>query len=62
MTEEEFGDRGINIVIHANHLIRSAYPAMQNTAESILMNGRSLEANQYCMPIKDILTLIPGGK
>lgn len=62
VTEEEFGDRGINIVIHANHLIRSAYPAMQNTAESILMNGRSLEANQYCMPIKDILTLIPGGK
>ena len=60
VTEKELADAGVNIVIHANHLIRSAFPAMQKTAESILLNGRSLEASRdYCMPIKDILTLIP---
>ena len=62
-TEEELHAKGANIIIHANHLLRSAYPAMQNTANSILQNGRSKEASeQYCMPIKQVLTLIPGGK
>jgi phosphoenolpyruvate phosphomutase len=61
MTEEELVDLGINVIIHANHLIRSAYPAMVNTAKSILECGRSKEASLNCMPIKEILTLIPGG-
>lgn len=61
-TEEELGDMGINIVIYANHLLRSAYPAMKRTAETILKNSRSLEADDMCMPIHEILTLIPGGK
>ena len=62
-TEEELSKRGANIIIHANHLLRSAYPAMVKTAESILENGRSLEAsNDYCMPIKEVIELIPGGK
>lgn len=62
-TEEELADWGINIVIYANHMLRSAYPAMVKCAESILMNSRSLEASeQYCMPIKQILNLIPGTK
>lgn len=52
---------GVNVIIYANHLIRSAYPAMVNTAKSILENGRSKEASINCMPIKEILTLIPGG-
>ena len=60
VTEEEWARHGVNIVIHANHLIRSAFPAMQSTARAILENGRSKEASErYCMPIKDILTLIP---
>jgi phosphoenolpyruvate phosphomutase len=58
-TERELGDAGANVVIHANHLLRSAFPAMVKTAESILRNGRSLEAESVCMPIKQILTLIP---
>ena len=62
-TEDELASWGINVVIYANHLLRSAYPAMQNCAKSILMHGRSLEAsNDYCMPIKEILELIPGTK
>jgi len=59
ITEEELARHGVNIVIHANHLIRSMFPAMQSTAEQILKHGRSLEASENCMPIKQILTLIP---
>ncbi len=62
ITEEELRSWGVNVVIYANHMLRSAYPAMLNTAKSILENGRSLEANPLCMPIKEILELIPGTK
>ena len=58
-TEEQLAAHGINVVIHANHLIRSAFPAMQATARSILENGRSKEADKLCMSIKEILTLLP---
>lgn len=57
--EEEFAKRGVNIVIYANHLIRSAYPAMMETAELILENERCKEADNECLSIKKILTLIP---
>ncbi len=63
ITEKELIEAGVNVVIYANHLIRSAYPAMAETAKSILKNNRAKEADEkYCMPIKEILTLIPGGK
>jgi len=58
-TEEQLAAHGINVVIHANHLIRSAFPAMQATARSILENGRSKEADALCMSIKEILALLP---
>ena len=60
MTENELQDLGVNVVIYANHLLRSAYPAMLNTAKSLLENSRGMEAsNDYCMSIKEIITLIP---
>ena len=59
VTESEFEQAGVNIVIYANHLIRSAFPAMKKTAETILKHHRSLEAEEYCMSIKEILNLIP---
>ena len=60
MTENELQDLGVNVVIYANHLLRSAYPAMVNTAKSLLENNRAMEAsNNYCMSIKEIITLIP---
>lgn len=59
ITEEELAAAGVNIVIHANHLLRSAFPAMQRVVEMILKHSRSLEADSYCMPIKSILNLIP---
>lgn len=61
-TETELASWGVNIVIYANHMLRSAYPAMVNCAKSILENERSYEANELCMPVKEILTLIPGNK
>jgi len=59
ITEKELAEAGVNVVIYANHLLRSAYPAMLKTAESILEHGRCKEASEEnCMPIKEILTLI----
>ena len=60
--ESDFISWGVNIVIYANHMLRSSYPAMKEVALSILQNERSLECDELCMPIKDILTLIPGTK
>ncbi len=62
ITEEEFNQWGINIVIYANHMLRASYPAMMDVAKSILSNSRSYESNDKCMPIKEILELIPGTK
>jgi phosphoenolpyruvate phosphomutase len=59
--EEELVKHQVNVVIYANQLLRAAYPAMLNTAVSILQHHRAKEASDtYCMPIKDIINLIPG--
>lgn len=58
ITEEELAKAGVNIVIYANQLTRSAYPAMQNTAVEILKNHRALEVDSKLMPFKDIIKLI----
>ena len=60
ITEKEFEDAGVNIVIYANHMLRAAYPAMLKVAETILKNGRSRETKEFCMSINDILKIIPG--
>jgi len=62
LTEKELQDAGAKIIIYANHLLRSAYPAMRKTAETILQNERAYEVEDWCMPIKEILELIPGNK
>lgn len=58
ITEAELAEHGVNIVIYANQLTRSAFPAMQQTAEDILKYHRALEVDSRLMPIKDIITLI----
>lgn len=62
VTETELVARGVNIVIYANHLLRSAYPAMVDTAKSILIHQRSAECDSRLMTINEILQLIPGTK
>jgi len=63
VTEDILIEKGANVVIYANHLLRSAYPAMVTTAKAILRDKNSYDAsNDHCMSIKDILNLIPGTK
>lgn len=59
VTEEEFKKRGVNVVIYANQLTRTGFPAMQNAAKLILENHRAKECDDICMPFKEIITLIP---
>ncbi len=59
ITEEQLIEAGVSIVIYANQLLRSAYPAMVDTAKRILTHGRAYEARENLMSIKDIITLIP---
>ncbi len=58
ITEEELAQHGVNIVIYANQLTRSAFPAMKQTAEDILKYHRAKEVDERLMPIKDIIMLI----
>lgn len=59
VTEQELVEAGVRIVIYANHLLRSAYPAMVRAAKSILEHERAQEVDKDCMSINEILTLIP---
>lgn len=59
VTEEEFRERGANVVIYANQLTRTGFPAMRNAAQTILRTHRAKECDELCMPIKEIITLIP---
>ena len=58
ITEEELAAAGVNIVIYANQLTRSAFPAMQSTAVEILKNHRALEVDSKLMPFREIIRLI----
>jgi len=62
ITEKTLTEWGANIVIYANHMLRASYPAMLNVAKSILVNHNSLDADNQCLSIKQILELIPGTK
>ena len=56
--EKELIKNGFKIVIYANHLLRAAYPAMENAVKSILINGRSYELERKIIPISKIINLI----
>jgi len=56
--EKDLLKNGFKLVIYANQLLRSAYPAMQNTAKTILKNSRAFEADKKIIPIKEIINLI----
>lgn len=59
VTEQEFKERGVNVVIYANQLTRTGFPAMQDAARTILENHRAKECDDKCMSIKEIINLIP---
>jgi phosphoenolpyruvate phosphomutase len=58
VTENELIERGVNIVIYANQLIRSAFPSMKKTAEDILIHHRAKEVDDRLMSINNIISLI----
>ena len=60
VTEKVLKEKGFNIVIYANHMLRASYPAMETVAKLILKNKRSKEADKILLSIKKILNLIPG--
>lgn len=59
VTEEDFKQRGVNVVIYANQLTRTGFPAMQSAAKMILSSHRAKECDDVCMPFEDIIRLIP---
>jgi len=59
VTEAEFKRHGVNVVIYANQLTRTGFPAMQAAARTILEHHRAQECDAQCMPIKEIINLIP---
>ena len=59
VTEDEFKNIGVNVVIYANQLTRTGFPAMQNAARTILEHHRAKECDDMCMSIKEIINLIP---
>ena len=59
VSEEEFKQKGVNVVIYANQLTRTGFPAMQNAARTILEHHRAKECDDMCMSIKEIINLIP---
>ena len=57
--EEEWKELGANVIIYANQLTRTGFPAMQDAARTILETHRAKECDDKCMSVKDIITLIP---
>lgn len=58
ITEQELVERGFNIIIHANHLMRASYAAMQKVCKKILLSGRSFEADPLCAPVRDVFKTV----
>ena len=57
--EEEWKERGANVVIYANQLMRATVPAIQKAATTILECHRAEECDAMLMPFKEIIRLIP---
>ena len=57
-TEKELINNGFSIVIYANHMMRSSYPAMVKTAKLILNNQRSYETEKNISTVKEMIELI----
>ena len=57
--EEEWKERGANVIIYANHLMRATVPAVQNAARLILESHRAEECDATLMPFQEIIRLIP---
>lgn len=57
ITEDELADAGFNMVIYANHMLRSSVKAMEEVTHRILDSGRALEAEDVCIRTARILSM-----
>ncbi len=58
VTEQELVQQGFNIIIHANHLLRASFKAMEKVCNKILKSGRSFEADSICAPVKEVFKTV----
>ncbi len=58
ITDRELAEAGFNIIIHANHLLRTAHKSMMGVAETILTYDRGFEAEPFCSPTSDIFSVV----
>ena len=59
VTEDELFDSGISICIYANHMLRAAYPRMQQVAQGILRAGTGAYIQNMLTSVKTIINLLP---
>lgn len=57
-TEAMLIKNGFKIVIYANQMLRSTYPAMKNVAKTILKNERSFELENKISSVNELINLI----
>ena len=57
-TEAMLIKNGFKIVIYANQMLRSTYPAMKNVAKIILKNERSFELENKISSVNELINLI----
>jgi phosphoenolpyruvate mutase len=55
--ESDLEEAGFNLVIYANHMLRSSIYSMKNTSQEILKNMRSYESEAMILPISEILNV-----
>ncbi len=58
ITEKELKRHGFNIVIYANHLLRTSVKSMEDVCKMILLSGRGFETEPYCAPVKEIFDIV----
>ncbi|MAS50841.1 MAG: hypothetical protein CL712_02820 [Chloroflexi bacterium] len=58
ITDPELIKSGVDIIIHANHLLRASYKSMLETAQLISQSKRSLEADQNISSVKEVFSAV----
>lgn len=57
ISEKEMMMFGIDVVIHANHLLRSSYKTMNSVAETILRTGKSCNVDDKCCTMQELFDI-----
>lgn len=58
VTGAELYQRGAQLIIHGNHMVRASFRAMTDAAQSLLEHDRSLEADEICAPVKEVFEAV----